>query len=216
MCAAIPDHLLQEIAGCAGVPVGQRQFFFETIRTVMDTVRDREALRASLKPKRGKKLADAACAVYETLGNLNDGERSQLESILSKGGSIFSKISHEGFVGLNVTVYQLALLLCIATGRASPRFPHQIAQPLAGGRRTGAVKNWLFQNFVSDLLIAAATAGGNLSLEKNSGAGSLVRVIKLLTPHLPPGVAPSPLSTSTLQRIKRHVGEINTAVNDLS
>ena len=64
------------------------------------------------------------------------------------------------------------------------------------------MKDWIFQNFVLDLLIHTTAAEGRLSLEKNIGTGRLIEAIQMLTPYLPDGFVAERLSMSTLQRLK--------------
>ena len=60
--------------------------------------------------------------------------------------------------------------------------------------------NWMFAAFVVKLRRAARVAGGRLGLQKNIPKGALLEAIGILTPHLPDGFVPKPMSTSTLQR----------------
>jgi hypothetical protein len=94
-------------------------------------------------------------------------------------------------------VYRLAHLFSILVGKSPPKAPDR--NP---GARSRTVKDVISQNFVRDLLIDADQPGGTPTIEKNIGRGSLIDAIKLLTEHLPEGVAPEKLSWSTLQRIK--------------
>jgi hypothetical protein len=71
-----------------------------------------------------------------------------------------------------------------------------------GGRHPGTVKNRAFQVFVRELLRAAQSAGGTLTLQKNLGIGTLIKAINALAPRLPDGFVPKPLSVTMLQRIK--------------
>jgi hypothetical protein len=70
------------------------------------------------------------------------------------------------------------------------------------GRRSGTVKNRAFQIFVRGLFLAAETADGRYTLEKNIGKGTVSEAIEILTPCLPDGFMPKNLPFSTLQRIK--------------
>ena len=64
------------------------------------------------------------------------------------------------------------------------------------------MKGWIFQKFVSELYISTVTAGGSLSLEKNTPTGSLIDALHALARCLPEGLVPRPLPASTLQRIR--------------
>jgi hypothetical protein len=74
-------------------------------------------------------------------------------------------------------------------------------QPHRRGRRSGTVKNRAFQIFVRGLFLAAETADGRYTLEKNIGTGTVIEAIEILNPYLPDGFVPK-YSFSTLQRIK--------------
>jgi hypothetical protein len=67
-----------------------------------------------------------------------------------------------------------------------------------------------FYGFVLRLLWDVGDAGGRLSLSKNSGTGSLIKVLDLLRPHLPPKFIPSRPSLAALNRIKRIASKVGT------
>jgi hypothetical protein len=157
-------------------------------------------IKQGLAAKRGKKLVGAALALYDVLGNLNNRERVLIEGILGRSG-LFDRISSKGIEGLEQTAYQLALLASLVTGKPPPRYPSQPPEPPVPGRPSGTVKNWIFQNFASDLLISTMGAGGKLTHEKNIRKGSLIEAISTLAHCLPDGFV-LPLSPSTLQRLK--------------
>jgi hypothetical protein len=76
------------------------------------------------------------------------------------------------------------------------------ATPRRRGRPTGVVKHEPFRNFVWELLEITCAAGGNLSLEKNIGRGTLIDAINRLEEYLPSNFVPTRLAAPTLQRIK--------------
>ena len=184
--------------------------------------------------ERGKKLVSAALTLYDTLSNLNEDECALIEGILgSKAGFIFDRISSKGMTGLNETAYQLALLFSLMTGKSPPRYqaPQKRSQKDARGvptdeallsleahkrgKRPGDVKNWIFQNFVFDLLTSTAVAGGKLPHDKNRPGRPLVKAIRMLEPHLPDGFMPNRLPRSTLQRIRTRYNKIKAYLDDL-
>jgi hypothetical protein len=67
-----------------------------------------------------------------------------------------------------------------------------------------------FDGFVLRLLWDVGAAGGRLSLSKNTGTGSLIKVLDLLRPHLPPKFIPSRPSLAALNRIKRIASKVGT------
>jgi hypothetical protein len=199
----LPSCVLRELADCGNVPANEREFFFESIRTSVATARELDRLKNGLAPKRGASLARSALTLYDTLGNLSERERTLIEGILRRDESIFDRISTDGVAGLIELAYQLALLSSLVTGRPRPRFSSQLPDSPSAGRKSGTVKNWMFQNFVRDLVDATSVAGGKLTLEKNIGVGSLFKAIDILKPYLPDNFVPTKrLSASTLQRIK--------------
>jgi hypothetical protein len=199
----VPDEALLELAELALVPPEQRELFFEFIRTNLDTAWELDGLiKNGLASKRREKLVHAALTLYDTLGNLNKNERALIGRIF--GGEakfLFDRISSEGMTGLDQTAYQLALLFSLMTGKPPPRYPSQLPETPSRGRRAGTVKNWIFQNFVLDLLISTTTAGGSFTFAKETSSGTLVKAIRMLAHHLPEGVGPRSLSGSTLQRL---------------
>jgi hypothetical protein len=56
--------------------------------------------------------------------------------------------------------------------------------------------------FVLRLLWDVRSAGGELSLDKNQGTGTLVQALKILRPYLPPDFVPKKLPLSTFAAIK--------------
>ena len=72
---------------------------------------------------------------------------------------------------------------------------------LKKNRRPGKREERIRKQFVSNLLDAAALAGGDLGLNRRNGCGSLVDAVELLKPHLPE-LFQRGLSASTLKTIK--------------
>jgi hypothetical protein len=210
----LPDNILRRLAEIGRVPVEEHDFFFESVRDNVGTACQLDRLGGALSTKRGKDLADAAITLYDALGNLNNGQRRIAEATLSDGKLILDRISSDGVRGIEKTIYQLTLLFCLLTGKPSPRFPIQPPQSPSRGRRSGSVKNWIAQNFISDLLISTTNAGGALTLEKNIRKGSLIDAVGLLTHYLPDRLALSRLSTSTLQRIKDAISRAQRASDE--
>jgi hypothetical protein len=200
----IPGQVLRRLARLGSVPAAQRKFFFESICQIVQTACELDGLvKQGLANERGKKLVRAILSFYDAVGNLNKRERAFIEDVLGgKAKFIFGKISDGGVAGLEETAYELALLFSLVTGKPPPRYPSQTPEPPQPGRRSGTVKDWIFRNFASQLYISTVTAGGSLSLEKNTPTGSLIDAIDALARCLPEGFVPRPLPGSTLQRIK--------------
>jgi hypothetical protein len=59
-----------------------------------------------------------------------------------------------------------------------------------------------YTSFTLRLLLDGRAAGGRLTLDKNSGKGTLPEALRLLSPYLPSGFIPKALPLSTLAQIK--------------
>jgi hypothetical protein len=72
---------------------------------------------------------------------------------------------------------------------------HPVGRRATGG--FGSLGPGSLKEFTLRLLWDVRDAGGRLTLDKNSGNGTLPATLKLLAPHLPPGFIPKvpPLST---------------------
>lgn len=214
----MPDAaVLLRLSELARVPVEQREFFFESVRGNVQTACELDALaKGGQVIKKGATLLRAARELYEVLGNLNEGEREFMEGILaSKSEFIFEISRGEGLDGLRRTAFRLVKLLSLVTGSPPPRYPHQGPQSRQRGRRLGQVKNWIFQDFVFDVLTSTATVGGELVHDKNRPGTSLSKAIRMLAPHLPDGFLPKRLPRSTLQRLQTRYNKIKADLDDL-
>ena len=200
----MPDEVLRRLADLSHVPAERRKFFFETIAASVRTAWELHGLHNEGRAnKKSAPLQRAALALYEALANLDNSDRETVEGVL--GGNLeFScdKIS-SGRVGeLRRILYRLAFVFSIRTGKPLPRPAYESPQPPQPGRKSGAVKDWVFQHFVDVLLSTTTLAGGRLTLEKNIGTGSLIEAISTLDHYLPDAFVPKPIPVSTLQRLK--------------
>jgi hypothetical protein len=207
-----PDEVLLQLAGLARIPAENYKLFFELAREGVQLAWETDELansgRAWTKSASLVRAAKASLNLYEELGNLKQKERAWLQKIL---------VQSQGFLGTELSevrsaAYRLAALLNVAIGKPPSAV---VSSPHQAGRKSSAVKNPNFQNFVFQLLIYASTCGGNLSLEKNIGKGTLLTALELLAPHLPDGFEPSTLSMSTYQRLKDSLRETEKAVENL-
>jgi hypothetical protein len=218
----VPNEVLRQLADVARVPAEQHEFFFDSVLThVLKTAWELDGLvkngLATLAIKRREKLIQAALTLYDTLGNLNNRECAFIEGILGgEAKCLFDRISSGGVDGLKETAYQLARLFSLVTGKPPPRYPSQLPETPGRGRKSGTVKDWIFQKFVWDLLIPTTEAGGRLTLEKNTPAGGLIEAIEILTPYLPGGFVPVPLPGSMLQRLKDRCSRMEKAAEELN
>jgi hypothetical protein len=208
----VPDEVLLQLAELARVPAEEREEFYNFVREGVQTAWELDELansgRAWNKSGALVRAAKAALNLYEELANLKQKERDWVQKILDQGQGFLGKKVPE----LRSSAYRLATLLNLAIGKP---FSAVVSGPHQAGRKSGAVKNPNFQNFVFQLLIYTRTSGGNLSHEKNIGRGTLLEAVKLLAPYLPEGFEPSSLSMSTYQRLKHSLSETERAVEQL-
>jgi hypothetical protein len=208
------EETLRQLADLLVVPPEQHEFFFESVRSNVQTACELNGLaKRGLAGKRGKKLMGAALTLYDTVGNLSKGERALMEEIFNKANFIFDKISSGGVPGLEQTAHQLALLASLVTGKAPPRYPSQLPESPGRGRRVGTTKHPVFQQFVWDLLISIKVADGKFSFEKLTPRGTLVQAINKLTRSLPDKFVPKPFPGSTVQRLIDLSGRFAKAVD---
>lgn len=78
------------------------------------------------------------------------------------------------------------------------------------------MKNWIFQDFVFDLLTSAVEADGKLKHDKNRPGTTLGKAIRMLAPHLPHGFLPKRLPPSTLQRLQTRYNKIKADLNQIN
>ena len=197
----LTDEVLRELADLGKVPAAKREFFFDAVRTNVQTACDLDAIvKGGLANEKGTTLHQAALTLYNNLCKLNNSERALFEKILSNPNFVFDRISSGGVEELRQTTYQIARLLSLLADKTPPRDPRQGPQSRQGGRDT--LKHPRLQKFVCDLLISTTAAGGNLTANAYGGDGTLFDAIKMLSPHLPDGFNLSALSLITFQRLK--------------
>jgi hypothetical protein len=130
-------------------------------------------------------LCHAGCRIY-----LN--HHSKLPLFLPPGGPDFDQIQKA-----------IATLAERASKAADANRPKASLHPV--GRRArggfGPPGPGSLKEFTLRLLWDVRDAGGRLTLDKNSGNGTLPATLKLLSPHLPPGFVPKVLPFSTLASV---------------
>jgi hypothetical protein len=193
----LPNDVALRVSDLAGVPSEGREHFCDLLCETLDGVR-RRARHAEPGPALVK-AANAVRALDEALANLNNEDRKAVEGLLAEHPGYSDAEAAEAVVLLREKISWLVGLFSTATGKSSGSG----GQPDRGGRRRGTVENVVFQDFVFDLLTNAGASGGDFKFDKNYETGTLLDAIKILTPHLPRGVIPKPLSKSmgTIQRI---------------
>ena len=213
--ASVPDEVLRQLADLGQVPLTEHDYFFQSVRENVDAACAQDALANGAWQKKGETLRSASVELYELLRDLDKDEQAYIEGIVGGDeGFIFDRISVGGVGGLLETTYQVAALFSLLTGKPDPPYPHEAPRPRKRGRRKGGVKDYIFQNFVSDLLNSTKAADGRLTIEKNIRTGTLITAIKMLAPHLPLGLVQKRLPTSTLQRLKTQCDKLFAEVDD--
>jgi hypothetical protein len=178
----VPDEVLRQLADLGRVPAAQRKFFFDSVRTNVQTACELDGLvKEGLANKKGATLLRAALTLYDALGNLNRDERDFIEGILGRTG-LFEEISSGRVGGLRQTAYQFALLFSLVTGKPHPRYPHQGQKPGQRGPKPGRVKHPIFHKFAFDIYLSTKVADGNLTFDKNVPMGTWVGAFKMLAP----------------------------------
>jgi hypothetical protein len=201
--APVTENVLRELADLAKVPDEHRSLFFDGVREAVRLVWERREAMTTLTEDISRPLENAASRFYDLLGKLTQGQRELVEGCLAERTCAFDRINGAG--GVLEAAYQLADLFCDLTGKSPPRYPHMTAEPRQRGRRPGAVRNWIFQDFVFQLLLYTYEAGGKLTNHKTFRKGTLAQALRLLSPYLPDRFVPKAPPYTTLQRIMSSV-----------
>src|SRR5450759_130042 len=190
----VPDEVLHQLADRGKVPAdrgkkpnAKRKFFFDSIRTNVQTACELDGLvKGGLANEKGATLYRAAHELYEMLGNLNEDERKLIEGILGKS-RLFDRISSQGVGEIRETAYQFALLFSLVTGKPHPRYPHQSPNPRQRGPKPGRVKHPIFHKFAFDIYLSTKVAGGYLTFDKNGTMGTWDEALEKLATYIPNG-----------------------------
>jgi hypothetical protein len=143
--------------------------------------------------------AEAARVLDKQFTGMNEHDRKWVEEVKKNSGAFFTA----GLDDLAATIWNIARLLHDAIGKSYPVPAH-----LDFVHRT--VKDQRLRELVFGLLSAASDAGGQFTFNKNSLSGSLATALTQLRPHLPPGLVPNPLPTTTIQRLKAEFERFRT------
>jgi hypothetical protein len=92
------------------------------------------------------------------------------------------------------------------------RTPRKRGRPHSGILSKFSKELRSLSEFTLALLFAVRAGGGRLTLDKNTGTGTLVEALALLRPHVRPGLIPNNLPFSTLARVKALDQKIATAL----
>jgi len=211
--APVPDEVLHHLAKFAKVPPDDRQLFFDNVCEAVQTAWERHDIMKGLPIKKKiKALEKTAAILYRTIRNLNKPEREFIEKIVAERKFALNRISRKE--GLLEAAYQVSHLFSILTGKPPPPYPRRAGQPARRGKPPGSVTNWIYQDFVFDLILVARAAGGRLPVNPKLRKGPLIIAIELLAPHLPDALIRKPLSAETLRRINKSVSATEKQANE--
>jgi hypothetical protein len=222
---SVTDPLFPEIAGLAQVPPEgflrlQQGIFLEMEREwqwhrAQSTIADRKAAKSGRSQvKRLMRLSSDLSAYLRdlnshALGYLADASVSlDLDRLTDEG------LPPPGGYEIDQITKMVAALADRASRAVRMTRPKPsldvVGRPPRGGLgepiRQGSLKQ-----FTLRLLWDVRAAGGRLTLNKNSGTGTLPKTLSLLAPHLPPGFVPNVLPLSTLASIKALDKKLATA-----
>lgn len=182
----IPEDFFQSLAELARVPntpPKRREWFQRQVHNVIHDVWDEQEKLDTLD------IVAANEAHADTI--------ERLKSATLALARLKSKVDNEELWLVTNEVQRGISRFLEFSGADSPE-----PRPLSRGRPKGEVKNKVLRRLVLELLDVAWFTGGNLSLEKNIGRGTLIEAIDQLERFLPDGAVPRPLPLATLQRIK--------------
>jgi hypothetical protein len=138
------------------------------------------------------------------LGEVNRDDHLRLASKLPRGGEDFEQIK------------KAVATLAERASKAEHIYRHKSrylsGRPARGGFAKPPGEPGSLAQFALRLLWDVRTAGGRLTLDKNSRKGTLIETLELLSPHLPPGFVPKILPVSTLA--KMHALDKKLSSND--
>jgi len=207
----LPRDVALRVAGLARVPAQECEPFCDSVCHSVQMVWEQDRRSVSSKPRPGRALvqaAQAARALDEAVCSLNKEDREWVDRLVANHAWLAQeerlRDSTEPFQinELHRTVWLLSFLFNTAVGRSSPVLAGTATLHNQRGRRRGTVKDMTFEVFVRHLLLSAAEAGGDLTLDKNFKKGTLIDALNILRPYIPKGVVPNVLPLGTLQRIK--------------
>lgn len=188
---------LADIARVPSEPPHRRDHFQNAVRNVVLDAWENDDSRktASALPVIGPALSQAVDelrSAKRSLARLDQGDREALWWPISQveGG-----------------IDRLEMMLGI-TKLTNPQRGAEPTHPRLGpGKPAGTITDWPFQIFVRDLLRAANSCGGKLTLDQNRGTGTLLDAIDVFRPCLPERLVPKALPLKTMQKIKTKVGK---------
>ena len=191
----------QRIAKIAKVSTHYQHEFSERIVEIVMSLR--KPHRSSAWGKPGGLLieaADAARRLQDTFFRMNQRDRDWVEHVKQSQPQL--QFVHGEVNDLGSAISNIVMLLDEALGRPSP-VPRRIAKMNAALVGTlPKIRDQKLRELVFGLLSAATSTNGNLTFIKDKESGTLAVALRLLRDHLPEGLVPDPLPSSTIQRVK--------------
>jgi hypothetical protein len=192
----LPMKVRLRLARLARVPVQNREQFCDLIQLPLRLVwkLDRRA-QGTTAGAALTRAAAAARAFHESFAQLNEDDRKWVDGLVASSFEYQTALP-----ALPRQIRELEHLFSIAVGKAPLM---DAAWPAKDGKRKGDVKDLAFTEFIHYLVaIAEDWYGGQLTYDKNYETGTLIEAIDILRPYLPKRLAQTPLSSSTIRRIK--------------
>ena len=189
----------QRIVKLAKVPTHYQHEFSERIVEIVMSLRKQHRSPAWGKP--GGLLteaADAARRLQDTFYRMNERDRGWVEHVKQSQQLLFADQIND----LGSTISQIVVLLDAALGRPSPVPRHIAKMSAALLGELPEIRDVRLRELVFGLLSAATRTGGKFTFIKDKESGTLAVALRLLRDHLPEGLVPEPLPSSTIQRLK--------------
>jgi hypothetical protein len=198
--AKLQDDFLVRLARAAKVPEKNQSAFSANVRDLLTSISWLQQ-RITHLPEL-QRLAKTAQKLAEGLGGLSDDARDYLNEA----------------VGVTKSRKTAIALFCNTVDQLCSRIDLKTGFPVIKGIRART----MFELFLYKLYACIEAAGGKITIEKNSGSGTMVNILELLRDESPPSLVPNglfqgELVPTTLYRrhrdwIKAHRGSASPTV----
>lgn len=219
---ALDNSFLSQFVGLAQVPAADVARFHAGLRLELDCewlwyCRPDPAAARSLKKSavvQLNKIAQGSSVLRNDLRNLNSSaiksfmlaaaETEWLRALRAAGSDEQAPLAPRlPQRKLDFEMHEKAIALLEEISATGARALERPRRPFRGRPYRGAsMGNGSLSLFTLRLLWDVRAAGGELTLDKNGRAGTLVTALAHLRPYLPPGLIPMELPVATLQGIK--------------
>jgi len=201
----LDDAVLMNLANITRVPKRKWESFFAQAEFLVESYIF-EDQNKKLSGEHGGKLGHVmtkAKALLRALDRLNDRDVKILEEKLN----LLSWVSTESWDDdvwklqpsntreVRIAIEYLASVTSYISGKKLKQRPR-----VKGGQRQGS-KHFVLRCFALELMHITHLAGGRLSPNQFKKTGSLTEALNALRDYLPPGLIPTPLPYSTLEKL---------------